>query len=64
MTREEAFEHSLKKCKNLIGFEINHVSTEMVKGLPIIKLQMRKGVEYQDILITSNQKGTKAGYIK
>jgi len=64
MTREEAFEHSLKKCKHLIGFEINHVSTEVIKGLPIIKLQMRKGVEYQDILITSNQKGTKAGYIK
>ena len=64
MTREEAFENSLKKCKDLVGFEINQVSTEMVKGLPIIKLQMRRGVEYQNILITSNQKGTKAGYIK
>ena len=64
MTREQALEESLKKCKDLIGFEINQVSTVMVKGLPMIQLQMRRGVEYQNVLITSNQKGTKAGYIK
>ena len=37
MTREQALEESLKKCKDLIGFEINQVSTEMIKGLPVIK---------------------------
>jgi hypothetical protein len=64
MTREQALKDSVDKCKDLVGFEINQVSTVMVKGLPIIKLQMRRGVEYQNVLITSNQKGTKAGYIK
>jgi hypothetical protein len=40
------------------------VSTEMIKGLPVIKLYLRKGVDNQEVLITSNQKGTKAGFIK
>tara|TARA_R100001230_G_C5530551_1_gene64630 strand:+ start:88 stop:282 length:195 start_codon:yes stop_codon:yes gene_type:complete len=64
MTREQALEESLKKCKDLIGFEINQVSTEMIKGLPVIKLFLRKGVDYREVLVTSNQKGTKAGFIK
>ena len=64
MTREQALEESLKKCKELIGYEINQVSTEMIKGLPVIKLYLRKGVDNQEVLITSNQKGTKAGFIK
>tara|TARA_R110001592_G_scaffold136676_1_gene353942 strand:- start:3053 stop:3247 length:195 start_codon:yes stop_codon:yes gene_type:complete len=64
MTREQALKDSVDKCKDLVGFEINQVSTVMVKGLPMIQLQMRRGVEYQNVLITSNQKGTKAGYIK
>jgi len=64
MTREQALKESVDKCKDLVGFEINQVSTVMVKGLPMIQLQMRRGVEYQNVLITSNQKGTKAGYIK
>ena len=55
---------SLKKCKDLIGFEINQVSTEMIKGLPVIKLFLRKGVDNREVLVTSNQKGTKAGFIK
>tara|TARA_R100000734_G_C3209806_1_gene25383 strand:- start:224 stop:418 length:195 start_codon:yes stop_codon:yes gene_type:complete len=64
MTRDEAFQESLKKCKDLIGFEINQVSTEMIKGLPVIKLFLRKGVDHREVLVTSNQKGTKAGFIK
>jgi len=64
MTKDEAFQESLKKCKDLIGFEINQVSTEMIKGLPVIKLFLRKGVDNKEVLITSNQKGTKAGFIK
>tara|TARA_R110000824_G_scaffold66206_3_gene171898 strand:- start:2688 stop:2924 length:237 start_codon:yes stop_codon:yes gene_type:complete len=63
-TRLESLKESLELCQGLVGFEINLATTELVKGHPILKLHLRRGVETREVLITSNQKGTKPGYIK